>query len=198
MAHAEWYCRRYRCGFAPSCLALPQAGAASTPAAAARPTTARASGARYRAACGATVAPTRLNELFGRPQGGDGRARPGAFSSWRAAAAAPTPTPRQKFNSFDDMLAASPAPALVDFYSNTCGPCVLLGREIDKAAPALRALPCRVFKVDTDRWPAVANRFRVEALPTLIVFKDGAEVKRLTGYRPAEALEREVRAALGM
>ena len=96
------------------------------------------------------------------------------------------------------MLAAAPTPALVDFYSHTCGPCVLMGRVLAEVAPSLKQLPCRVIKVDVDRNASIADQFRIQGLPTLILFRDGKEVKRLMGYRDGASLEREVRQALAL
>ncbi|KAF6002165.1 hypothetical protein F1559_001686 [Cyanidiococcus yangmingshanensis] len=103
---------------------------------------------------------------------------------------------RQTYRSFDEMLSASPEPALVDFYSTTCGPCVLMGRTLDQVASKLKALPCRVMKVDVDKYPDIADRFQIQALPTLILFKDNKELRRLLGYRDGATLEREVRESL--
>jgi thioredoxin len=103
---------------------------------------------------------------------------------------------RQTFGSFDDMLSASPEPVLVDFYSNTCGPCVMMGRTLEQVAAQLKVLPCRIMKVDVDKYPNIADRFQIQALPTLILFKDNKEVRRLLGYRDGATLEREVRDAL--
>jgi len=103
---------------------------------------------------------------------------------------------RQTFGSFDEMLKAAPEPALVDFYSNTCGPCVMMGRTLDQVAGRLKAIPCRVMKVDVDKYPSIADRFQIQALPTLILFRDGKELKRFLGYRDGTTLEQEVRESL--
>ncbi|KAJ1433784.1 thioredoxin-like protein [Ochromonadaceae sp. CCMP2298] len=54
----------------------------------------------------------------------------------------------------------------------------------------------KIAKVDTDKSPRLGNRFQVEALPTLILFSKGKVVERFMGYRSADDLEAEVKAAL--
>ena len=51
----------------------------------------------------------------------------------------------------------------------------------------------RVAKVDTDKSPKLGARYKVEALPTLVLFNKGAEVARFVGYRTADELEKDVR-----
>mmetsp|Transcript_22618 Transcript_22618/g.69904 ORF Transcript_22618/g.69904 Transcript_22618/m.69904 type:complete len:199 (-) Transcript_22618:15-611(-) len=71
-------------------------------------------------------------------------------------------------------------PFLLDVYAKWCGPCQLMAPELEKAAAELGA-SCRVGKLDSDAWPQLAETLRVGGLPTLLVFRDGQEAKRVEG-----------------
>jgi len=72
---------------------------------------------------------------------------------------------------------------LVDFYANWCGPCKM-------QAPVLETLPdnIKVVKIDVDEEETLARRFGVMSIPTLILFKDGKEVKKNIGFTPKEVI----------
>ena len=80
-------------------------------------------------------------------------------------------------------------PVLVDFYADWCGPCKALAPVLQQVARA-HAGRLRVVKLDVDKNPAVAQQFRVQGVPTLVLFKDGQPVWRQSGVLPAEALGR--------
>ena len=78
---------------------------------------------------------------------------------------------------------------LVDFFAEWCGPCKMLSPILDRLATEL-AGRIKIVKVDVDKSPAIAQSMRVEAMPTLAVFKNGNEVSRMVGA-PGEAALRE-------
>lgn len=88
---------------------------------------------------------------------------------------------------FDELLRDSPAPVLVDFWAAWCGPCRTVAPELEKIANE-RAGQIVVAKVDTEVLPEVAARFSIRSIPTMIVFRDGKEAKRLSGAMPASAI----------
>jgi thioredoxin 2 len=88
---------------------------------------------------------------------------------------------------FDRLATAAPRPVLVDFWAGWCGPCLMQAPEIEKVA-ALQAGRIVVAKVDVDRLPQVAQRFRIHSVPTLLLFVDGRETLRSPGARPAEGV----------
>ena len=88
---------------------------------------------------------------------------------------------------FDRHIAKSALPVLVDFYSPTCGPCLMMGPEFAKAAETLYP-DVRLAKVDTSAEGAIASRFRIQAVPTLILFRDGREIARQSGAMGAKDL----------
>jgi thioredoxin 1 len=78
---------------------------------------------------------------------------------------------------------------LVDFWAPWCGPCKMQIPILD-AVSAKAAQGVQVAKVNVDDNPEVAGQFGVQSIPTLIVFKDGQEVKRFTGItQEADLLE---------
>lgn len=81
---------------------------------------------------------------------------------------------------FDRHIAKNEVPVLVDFYSPTCGPCLMMGPQFEEAAKTLYP-KARLAKIDTTADQAIAARFNVMAVPTLILFKDGKEIARQPG-----------------
>lgn len=68
---------------------------------------------------------------------------------------------------------------LVDFYSSTCGPCMAMYDDYEDAALGF-GLTVRFLKVNADKYQQVAREYGVSALPTIIAFKKGQEVNRIS------------------
>ena len=69
---------------------------------------------------------------------------------------------------------------IVDFYANWCGPCKMLSPVLEEVASSRGNI--KVVKVDVDKYSEIAREYGVMTIPTVILFKDGVEVKRNIGY----------------
>ena len=78
--------------------------------------------------------------------------------------------------------------ALVDFWAPWCGPCRMLGPIIEELADELDSDDIIIGKVDVDENPSLAEKYDVNTIPTVIIFKDGVEVNRSIGFIPKEKL----------
>lgn len=75
---------------------------------------------------------------------------------------------------------------LVDFYADWCGPCRMMAPILEAVATEREDL--KVAKVNVDESAALASRFGVMSIPTLVLLDGGEEVKRIVGARPKDAL----------
>jgi thioredoxin len=96
-------------------------------------------------------------------------------------------TTKKQFNSFEEMLSGSDVPVLVDFYADWCGPCHMMSPILEQVNAQLQGR-IRVVKIDTEKYPQLASQYRIEALPTLMVFKQGQPVDRIEGVVQAPQL----------
>jgi thioredoxin 2 len=83
-------------------------------------------------------------------------------------------------------------PLLVGFWAPWCGPCRMMAPEFEKAARAL-APNARFAKINTQVHGDASQRYGIRGIPLLILFRNGQEVARLTGARPAQEIESFVR-----
>ena len=94
---------------------------------------------------------------------------------------------------FEALTARTELPVVADFWAPWCGPCRAMAPMFEQAARTL-ATEARFVKVNTDTEQELAVRHAIRAIPTLVLFRGGAEVKRHAGAMDAGSLARWVRA----
>lgn len=89
--------------------------------------------------------------------------------------------------SFSEII-KSEVPTLVDFHAEWCGPCKMMRPELESLKAKLGE-KLRIIKIDIDKNPAVASTFKVQSVPTLIVFQNGQVKWRQSGALTATQMQ---------
>ena len=93
-------------------------------------------------------------------------------------------------SNFKEFLSDNSGTVLVDFYAEWCGPCKMIAPIVEELSEELTDVT--FAKINVDQAGEIAAAFNVMSIPTLIVFKDGKEYKRLIGYNTKENLISEL------
>ncbi len=88
---------------------------------------------------------------------------------------------------FEQEVIKSNQPVLVDFWSPTCPPCLILGPIIEEIAKEFEG-KARVGKLNVFENPETAGKYQIVGIPTVIIFKDGEIKEKATGLRPKEVI----------
>ena len=70
---------------------------------------------------------------------------------------------------------------LVDFYADWCGPCKMLGKVLEN-------VDLNIVKVNTDKFPELAQQFGIMSIPTVIIYKHGKEASKFIGFKSKEEI----------
>ncbi|MDR1043749.1 MAG: thioredoxin [Candidatus Adiutrix sp.] len=89
---------------------------------------------------------------------------------------------------FDSEIKNSPTPVLVDFWAPWCGPCKAVAPILEELSGELQGR-LNIAKVNVDENQAVAARFGVRSIPTMVVIKNGEVLERIVGSRPKHDLK---------
>jgi thioredoxin 1 len=100
-----------------------------------------------------------------------------------AAAAGKGALPEVTDQTWDAEVVKSPLPVLVDFHATWCGPCKVLSPVVEEIARENQGT-LKVVKCDVDVASATASSHSIRSVPTLVLFKDGKEVRRRVGAGP--------------
>ena len=95
---------------------------------------------------------------------------------------------------FQAEVIESDKPVLVDFWAPWCGPCRMVAPVLQEIASERDDL--RIVKLNTDDNPHTAANYGILAIPTMILFRNGAEAHRIQGAMPKKRLEAELEPAL--
>jgi thioredoxin 1 len=96
---------------------------------------------------------------------------------------------------FQTEVLESETPVLVDFWAPWCGPCRVIAPSLEEIADE-QAESLRIVKVNVDENQQTAAQFGILAIPTLLLFRNGAEAKRIQGALPKKRLEAELASGL--
>ena len=92
---------------------------------------------------------------------------------------------------FQEMVLTSKTPAIVDFWSNTCPPCQVMGGLLDEIGPEY-AGRVNIFKLNVNESIDTARHYQIRGVPTIIFFRDGKEIDRVVGLIPLNPLKQKI------
>jgi thioredoxin 1 len=92
---------------------------------------------------------------------------------------------------FDERVLKAPRPVLVDFWAEWCVPCHMVSPVVEEIGRD-KGEALQVAKLNIDENPEITRRFGVMSIPTLMLFKEGAEAARVVGARGKDALLKEI------
>jgi thioredoxin 1 len=98
---------------------------------------------------------------------------------------------------WDEKVLNSDIPVLVDFWAEWCGPCRMVGPIVEQLAQSLKG-KVKVSKLNVDQNQDIAEKYNIQSIPSLVLFKNGNEIDRIVGFSPKEKYEKFVNNALNV
>jgi thioredoxin 1 len=98
-------------------------------------------------------------------------------------------------SNFSQMVLQAKTPVLVDFWAAWCAPCRMVAPVVEELAKEYEG-KVSFAKLDVDQNPRTASQYGIMSIPTLLIFKNGAPVSNIVGFRPKADLKRSLDAAL--
>ena len=96
---------------------------------------------------------------------------------------------------FDQTVLQAEIPVLVDFWATWCRPCLMIAPILDELAEEYSGR-ISIARMDVDQNQKNAAKYGIMSIPTLLIFKKGAPLSQIVGFRPKEELKRSLDAAL--
>ncbi len=90
-------------------------------------------------------------------------------------------------SNFDSFIANNDIPVVVDFWAPWCGPCLMMAPTFEEVAKKF-PLKIRFAKLNTQDFDSIASRYSISGIPTMILFKNGKEYKRISGALDAQSM----------
>jgi len=93
---------------------------------------------------------------------------------------------------FNEEVLKSELPVLVDFWAPWCAPCQMVSPIVEELAKDYEE-KLKVYKMNVDEVPSVAQQYNIMSIPTLAIFKDGKVVDEIVGALPKSEIEKKIR-----
>ena len=97
-------------------------------------------------------------------------------------------------DSFNEEVLNSKGVVVVDFFATWCAPCKMLAPVLEELQSEMSEVS--IVKIDVDESPEIANKYGVQSIPTIKIFKDGADVVTKVGFMPKDSLKEAIEEVL--